>query len=100
VPVIVATVTPKPGKLEEVEAAFAETIPRVHEEQGCELYALHRSKDTLVMVEKWATDEDLAAHSTGEPYKALGMKLRELVEGRPALMVLEPVPAGGAKGAL
>ncbi|HET9690237.1 MAG TPA: putative quinol monooxygenase [Acidimicrobiales bacterium] len=100
-PVLVATITPKPDKVDEVVAAFREAVAEVHGEEGCELYALHRSGDKLVMVEKWASDDALRAHSTGEPYRALGKKLRDLVEGRPELMVLEPVPAGDAtKGAL
>ena len=100
-PVLVATITPKADKVDEAIAAFTDAIAEVHAETGCELYALHRAGDKLVMVEKWASDADLAAHASGEPYKRLGGRLRDLVEGRPELLVLEPVPAGdAAKGAL
>ena len=100
-PVIVATISPKPDKVDEVVAAFTAAIAEVHAEEGCERYALHRSGDKLVMIEKWSTDEAMRAHGTGEPYKRLGASLRDMVAGRPELMMLEPIPAGDpAKGQL
>ena len=101
VPVLVATINPKPGMTDEVIAAFEEVIPEVHNEEGCELYALHRQGDTLVMIEKWSTDEALAAHGQGESLKALGRKLRELTADRGDLKVMQALPMGEAsKGAL
>ena len=58
-PVIVATIVPKEGQLDAVEAVLKDLIPAVHTEQGCELYALHRGKDRLVFVEKWRDMEAL-----------------------------------------
>lgn len=99
--VVVATIVPKPGKLEEVAAAFEAAIPAVHAEDGCELYALHRGEDKLVMIEKWATSEALTAHSGGETLKALGRQLRDLTAERPQTVLLESLPAGEAgKGTL
>jgi quinol monooxygenase YgiN len=99
--VVVATIVPKPGKLEEVAAAFEAAIPAVHAEDGCELYALHKSDDKLVMIEKWASSEALTVHSGGETLKALGRQLRELTAERMDVVLLEPLPAGdGDKGAL
>jgi quinol monooxygenase YgiN len=101
VPVVVATVNPKPGKLEEVAAIFSEIIPDVHGEPGCELYSLHRNADTLVMIEKWSDADALATHSKGPALASLGPRLAELVEGAPNVVVLEALPAGDAtKGAL
>src|SRR5215469_15263018 len=51
VPVVVATITPIPGQLDALEATLKEMVPAVHEEDGCELYALHRGQDRLVFVE-------------------------------------------------
>lgn len=100
-PVIVATITPKPDQLEEVVSRLKELIPAVHEEDGCELYALHQGKDRVVFVEKWRDREALGVHSTGANIQALNEKLRGLVEGRPDVQVLEPVAAGDAsKGAV
>jgi quinol monooxygenase YgiN len=72
-PVVVAIQTPKPGRLDDVLAAFAAVSPRVHEESGCELYAAHTDGTVCVMVERWTTQEDLDAHAQGQP-------LRDLVE--------------------
>ena len=73
--VVVATIHPRPGEHEAVKAAFLETIPLVHAEDGCELYALHEKDDRLVMVEQWSGPEALAVHSKAAALAALGPKL-------------------------
>jgi quinol monooxygenase YgiN len=99
--VVVATITPEPEHTDEVVAAFAETIPQVHAEDGCELYALHRADDRLVMIERWASAEALAAHSRGAALAALNPKLRGKLTGPAKIVVSHPVPAGDpAKGQL
>jgi quinol monooxygenase YgiN len=99
--VVVATITPLPDHRDEVIAAFTETIPQVHGEDGCELYALHQAKDRLIMVEKWASREALATHSKGAALAAMNPKLAGKVAGAPEVIVLDAVPAGDpAKGAL
>lgn len=100
-PVIVATITPKPDQLDAVEEVLKRLIPDVHAEDGCELYALHRTKDRFVFVEKWRDMQALAAHGGGPSIKALNEGLKGLVAGAPDVQVLEAVPAGDtAKGAL
>jgi quinol monooxygenase YgiN len=100
-PVLVATITPAPGKLEEVERILVELIPAVHEEDGCQKYALHRGKDKLIFVESWRDMEALGAHGTGASIKLMGERLAGLTEGRPSIEMLEAVPAGDpAKGAV
>lgn len=100
-PVIVATITPKPDKFDEVEEVFSRVIPEVHGEDGCELYALHRGKDRFVFVEKWRDMAALGAHGSGPSIKALNEGLKGLVAGPPDVQVLEAVPAGDtSKGAL
>jgi len=99
--VVVATITPLPEHRDAVIAAFTETIPQVHGEDGCELYALHQAKDRLIMVEKWASREALATHSKGAALAAMNPKLAGKVAGAPEVIVLDAVPAGDpAKGAL
>jgi quinol monooxygenase YgiN len=99
--VVVATITPLPEHRDEVIAAFTETIPQVHGEDGCELYALHQAEDRLIMVEKWASREALATHSKGAARAAMNPKLAGKVAGRSQVIVLDAVPAGDpAKGAL
>jgi quinol monooxygenase YgiN len=94
VPVLVAIITPAPGKLEEVERILVESIPAVHEEDGCQKYALHRGKDKLVFVENWRDMDALGAHRSGPGLKLVGERLAGLTEGRPIIEVLEAVPAG------
>ncbi|HEX3787373.1 MAG TPA: antibiotic biosynthesis monooxygenase [Pseudonocardiaceae bacterium] len=93
--VVVATIHPLPEHRAEVIAVFAETIARVHaEDAGCELYALHEGEDRLVMVEKWASAEDLAAHSKGSALAEMNGRLAGKVAGRPDVQVLTAHPAG------
>lgn len=100
-PVIVATITPNPDSFDAVEAVLTRLIPDVHQEDGCELYALHRGKDRFVFVEKWRDMAALGAHGGGPNIKALTEGLKGLVAGAPDVQVLEAVPAGdGPKGAV
>ena len=99
--VVVATITPLPGHADEVVAAFAETIPLVHAEDGCEFYALHRAEDRLIMIETWASREALGTHSKGAALASMGPKLAGKTAVRPEVIVTEAVPAGDpAKGQL
>jgi len=96
--VVVATVTPQPGRTDEVVAAIGEVVPVVHREAGCEKYALHRAADPdrLVFVERWASRDALAAHGRAEHMRALGSRLQGLVAGPTDVVVLDPVPLGDA----
>lgn len=73
--VVVATIVPLAEHRDEVIAIFKETIEQVHDEDGCELYALHEAPDRLVMIEKWASREALRAHSTSPALTAMNPKL-------------------------
>jgi len=100
-PVIVATITPKPDKFDAVEEVLTRLIPDVHTEDGCELYALHKAKDRFVFVEKWRDMVALGAHGGGANIKALNEALKGLVAGAPDVQILEALPAGDAtKGAV
>jgi quinol monooxygenase YgiN len=99
--VVVATIVPLAEHRDDVIAAFKETIGRVHGEDGCELYSLNEAPDRLIMIEKWASPEALAAHSKGANLAALSPMLAGKVAGAPEVIVLQQVPAGDqAKGAL
>jgi quinol monooxygenase YgiN len=99
--VVVATIIPLPEHRDEVIAAFTATVPQVHAEDGCELYALHQREDRLVMIEKWASHDALVVHSKGAALAAINPKLAGKVAGPPEVIVLDAVPAGdAAKGAL
>jgi len=92
--VVVATIIPLPEHRDEVIAAITATIPKVHAEDGCELYALHQAGDRLVMIEKWASPEALRTHSRGPALAAMYPQLAGKVTGPPEVIVLQAVPTG------
>ena len=99
--VVVATIVPLAEHRDEVIAAFTETIAQVHGEDGMRAVRLNEAPDRLIMIEKWASPEALAAHSKGAHLAALNPKLAGKVAGRPEVIVLQQVPAGDpGKGAL
>ena len=99
--VVVATLTPLPGKLQSILDAFALVAPTVHDEPGCELYAAHRSANHVVIIERWSDPADLAAHAVGTPMTQLNALLRGLQAEPTDVTVLENVPFGDpAKGTI
>jgi quinol monooxygenase YgiN len=101
--IIVATAFAAPEHRAEAIAAFEAAIAKVHaDEDGCELYALHEGPDgRLVMIEKYASDEAVAAHRAGAGLAALREALAGKLSGPLDVQVLAPRPAGSpAKGAL
>src|SRR6201995_2110667 len=101
--IIVATAFPAPEHREEVIAAFVAAIDKVHaDEDGCELYALHEGPDgRLVMIEKYASDEAVAAHRAGGGVAAPRAALEGKLPAPMDVQVLTPHPAGSpAKSAL
>ncbi len=95
--VVVATMTAKPESVDEVRAACAKAIAAVHQEPGCELYALHEADGTFVFVEQWADADALKTHSTAPAVLELFGTVGELLDGAPDIKVLEPVIAGDAE---
>ena len=81
--VVVATIIPLPEHRDEVIAAIAETVAKVREEDGCELYALHQADDRLMMVEKWASPEALAHTARARPWPRRLPASRASSPGRP-----------------
>jgi quinol monooxygenase YgiN len=99
--VVVATIVPLAEHRGEVIAALQEAIKQVHDEDGCELYALNEAPDRLVMIEKWASPDALAVHSKSPALAGLNPKLAGKVAGAPEIIVLNQLPAGDpVKGAL
>lgn len=92
--VAVATITPLPEHRDEVRSALEESVPLVHKEAGCELYALHQSKDEFVLVEQWADADAMRAHGAGQPFRALNAALDGKLAGPLELKILRPVPLG------
>ncbi len=79
---VVAILTPKPGRVQDLLANFERVCPLVHQEPGCELYAVHTDREIVVMVERWTSRESLDGHIDGEPLALLNT-LNEGVLVRP-----------------
>jgi quinol monooxygenase YgiN len=76
--IVIATFRPLPGRHDDVVSAITSITPEVHQEDGCELYALHDEVDgTLVLIEKWTSRELWMTHQTLEPVG----RLRAAIDG-------------------
>ncbi len=92
--VVVATMTAKPESVDTVREACTQAIEAVHQEPGCELYALHEAGGTFVFVEQWADAEALKTHSTAPAVTTLFGTVGEHLDGAPDIKMLQPVVAG------
>ncbi|MFD8549615.1 putative quinol monooxygenase [Streptomyces sp. NPDC059649] len=93
-PVVVATIRTKPGRRADVLAAFRRHTPAVHAEPGCLLYAVHAGDDRVTVIENWADQAALDAHSAGPALEALGAEIAEALAAPVDVAVVEPVPSG------
>ncbi|MFF9565178.1 putative quinol monooxygenase [Leifsonia sp. NPDC014704] len=92
--IVVAILTPRPGRTQDVLASFAKLSPLVHREKGCELYAAHTDGQVVIMIERWTTREDLDAHAGGEPLELLNELNTGLLERPYDVWFLENVAIG------
>jgi quinol monooxygenase YgiN len=100
--IVVATITPKPEYRDDVLTALKDAVAQVHDEDGCELYALHAGDDRFVMIERWTSRDALRTHGTESPgLEQLNQALKGKLEGPLDVVRLDPIPAGDeAKGRL
>jgi quinol monooxygenase YgiN len=78
--IVLACFTPLPGKLEEVLEVLKGITPVVHQEEGCELYALHTEVEGKVFfIEKWTTRALWKQHSGAESVATLRAGLTNLL---------------------
>lgn len=99
--VVVAVLYPKAEHRDEVRDALLSLIPKVHEEDGCELYSLQEDANNFVFVERWASQEALKAHSGGPALVEMNALLDGKMEKPATVRLLSPLPAGDpAKGAV
>jgi quinol monooxygenase YgiN len=93
--VVTAVFTPKDGAYDQVVTALSPAIEEVHQEPGCELYAIHRAPNgQIVMIEKWESSELLDAHGEGAAVERLNASLDGLLEVPVEVTRLEPISAG------
>jgi quinol monooxygenase YgiN len=98
---VIAVVTAKPGKRQEVLKHWRQIVPAVRAEQGCIEYGAavdadpalpvqtKYGPDTFVVVEKWESMDALSAHAVAPHMKAYGAKTKDLLAGR-VIHILSP----------
>jgi quinol monooxygenase YgiN len=93
--VVTAVFHPVPGRTSDLIDALRASIPAVHQEEGCRLYAIHNADDgTITMIEKWDSREALAAHAAGPAVKALDAAVAEFIAQPTTVTTMTPLPAG------
>jgi quinol monooxygenase YgiN len=98
---VIAVITAKPGKREEVLTHFRANVPAVRAEKGCIEYGAavdadaalpvqtKYGPDTFVAVEKWESMDALKAHAAAPHMAAYGAKTKELLASR-VIHILSP----------
>jgi|SRR5450830_492353 len=93
--IVTAIFTPAEGKFDEVVEGLRLSIPAVHEEDGCHLYAIHEAPNgQIVMIEKWESAELLDAHGAGDAVRALNARLDGLLAEPVEVTRLVAIPIG------
>ena len=95
---IIAKVTVKPGKRDELVAAFRPMFEAVAEEVGTEVYVLNLDErdDDVAWVYELYTDADaMGAHSGSDAMAAMFGALGPLVAGAPEINTAKPVLSEG-----
>jgi quinol monooxygenase YgiN len=98
---VLAIITTKPGKRDEVLGHFRANMPAVHAEEGCIEYGpavdaegmggfqTKLGPDTFVVVEKWDSIDALKAHAAAPHMAAYGAKVKDMLASR-VIHVLSP----------
>jgi len=94
--VVIARMHPQPGQAPAMIAAVEPVLQAIHEEPGCEYYALHTAENgDVVIIEKWSTLADFDAHRSGSPATLAVRTARAPFEAAPVTMeLLAPAPGG------
>jgi quinol monooxygenase YgiN len=91
---VIAVITAKPGKREEILRAFRANVPACRAEKGCIEYGpvidaenalpfqTRIGAETFMVVEKWDSMEALKAHAGAPHMAAYAAKVKELIERR------------------
>ncbi len=86
------------GKADELQAALIELIGAADEEDGLEIYSLHRDPNdgsVFYFFELYRDQEALDVHGKGEAMAAAMGAMGGLLGGRPEITMLDPVAAKG-----
>jgi quinol monooxygenase YgiN len=102
--VVTAVLLVKPEHQDQALEHLTTAVAATHGEEGCLLYALHRDlaePARFVIVERWATAEDLEEHATLPHLKQLFTDLGPLLAEPPTILRTAPLAVGdAAKGVL
>lgn len=99
--IVVAFFEPLEGKLSEVRAILGSVIPDVHDEPGCEFYALHEdTQGRLVFIEAWESREHWVAHSGFDTVGTIERETEGLLAAPIDVIEMYGVPFGSEKGVL
>jgi quinol monooxygenase YgiN len=91
---VIAVITAKPGKREEILTHFRANVPACRAEQGCVEYGpvvdaenalgfqTKIGPDTFMVVEKWEGMDALKAHAAAPHMAAYAAKVKDLIAGR------------------
>lgn len=100
--VMIVRAVPKPGQTQAVLDVLTEVLPMIHDEEGCELYALHvHENGDIYFIEKWSSAALAEQHGRSSAViPILQERTTPLLEGLPEIIAVTPVVVSGAKGAL
>jgi quinol monooxygenase YgiN len=98
---VIAVITAKPGKREEVLKDFRANVPAVRAEKGCIEYGAavdaepalpvqtKWGPDTFLVIEKWESLDTLKAHAAAPHMAAYAAKVKDHLAGR-VIHILSP----------
>ena len=98
---VIAVITAKPGRREEILRSFRANVPAVRAEIGCLEYGAaidaenalaiqaKWGPDTFLAIEKWESMDALRAHAAAPHMTAYAAKTRELIASR-VIHILSP----------
>jgi quinol monooxygenase YgiN len=98
--IVVGSFSARPGREQEAEQAFEAILEPTHAEDGCVLYALHRGIQDprrLTFIERWSSQEALAAHLDTPHIQAVLARAEDLFEEGGEIVVYEALPGGQPK---
>ncbi len=96
---VVAVITCKAGRREELIKAFRDNVPAVRAEAGCIEYqgvvdvegaGAQYGPDVFVVIETWESLDALKAHAAAPHMAAYGAKTKDIIADR-AIHVLSPI---------
>ena len=96
--VVTARLKAKPGQGDQLAEALGKLVDAVADEEGTELFVMHRvsdDPDAVVFYEVYRDQDALDAHRKNPALAASGPALGELLGEPPVLTTLAPVKAKG-----